>query len=418
MNGRILSRPFLGRERQSAFCLSFLGAAAIHVLAPFSFLPFFPAAALILICVLFRPKAFRVLLFAAAGFILAGISFASAPLWEKAGEAIGNSVFADGVVWLRERFSEAFGALEEGPLFRAILLGGSKTLSAETAEAFRVTGTRHLLALSGVHVSVVLGFFSLFPAGRRKNLLLSLSALGYLVLAGFTVSVTRSVLMALFTYLGAWARQKNDPVNALFLSAVVFLFFDPGALTEAGFLLTFFATLGILVFARPVLSLFTRVLSANARTVEKTLLLRLALRIAGAFVVTLAAQTAVFPVTVLCFREVSCFSPLYNLFLVPFLTLLLAAGILYLLCFEIGIGAPFGAAADLLAKGFLAAVRFFAGAGGYFTVSGTAALAGAVSFAVFLAAFLLLLRRRAVFFPFLLPASLLALFLWSLVFPV
>ncbi len=148
---------------------------------------------------------------------------------------------------------------ETAALLAATLLGARASIGRERRETFRRTGTVHLLAISGVHMSILAGLAWLLLApvaihgtpSRRAALCLAV-VVAYLVIVGPRPSAVRAAIMV-GVYLGARAIGRPvDPLQALATAAVVILAADPGALGDAGFQLSFAATGALLVAARVV----------------------------------------------------------------------------------------------------------------------------------------------------------------------
>lgn len=140
----------------------------------------------------------------------------------------------------------------ESAVLSAVCFGECAYLDAATVEAFRVSGLSHLLVVSGLHVSVVaLALRRLFRRfGRHAACLLSLCGVwwfGWLV--GFSPSVLRAATMCSVWLIGRWLFCRADGLNTLGFAAVVVLAWEPYALWDGGFQLSFAATFGVLLLA-------------------------------------------------------------------------------------------------------------------------------------------------------------------------
>ena len=138
----------------------------------------------------------------------------------------------------------------------AILLGNKKDLPITVRRDFTRAGASHILALSGMHMSILMGFLLFllkrFSVNRKLiAVILSVCALFYLFLTGMQISAARSVIMLLFVYLSWLSKKLPDPLTSLSLSGVILIFIMPGTVVDAGFWMSFAATLGILVYTRP-----------------------------------------------------------------------------------------------------------------------------------------------------------------------
>jgi len=164
--------------------------------------------------------------------------------------------------YLSDILTENVGG-EEGNLSSALLLGNKHLLSSQSERDFRRVGASHVLALSGMHMSIIMGFalFILRPFFRNRSLLLvilSVFAVFYLVLTGFSVSATRSVIMLLMVYIAFIVSGVPDSLTALSFAGFLIVWLSPGAIHDAGFWLSFSATFGILVFVSALNQLFQK----------------------------------------------------------------------------------------------------------------------------------------------------------------
>ena len=175
--------------------------------------------------------------------------------------APGEGGFAASVHVLRSRLAESLEASMPEPaagLAAAMLLGLRSGVSAETSDAFRGAGLAHLLAISGMHVGIVLGLAMLASRallGRRRGLYLVAPFLlvwAYVLLAGAPPSAVRAALMASAFLLALAAGRLPTAVNALGLAAFVMLLVEPRTLWDRSFQLSFSAMAGVLFIGLPV----------------------------------------------------------------------------------------------------------------------------------------------------------------------
>lgn len=143
---------------------------------------------------------------------------------------------------------------DNGGFMAAALTGDKDLLSPKAYGALSQTGMLHIVAVSGLHVSIFVSFVLFFlQKVRRLRLRLALSILSLLVIflfAGFTPSVCRAVIMNGVLFLHQGISIGSDPFNRLGISAIVILLVSPYAVWSLSFQLSFAAALGILLFAK------------------------------------------------------------------------------------------------------------------------------------------------------------------------
>ena len=155
---------------------------------------------------------------------------------------------------------------EEGGLCAALLLGNRTWLSDTTALAFRRAGISHLLALSGLHVSILIafleGFLRWLRAPRKlRAILIPLAALGYLLLTGCAVSTCRAVLMVCVLYLALLGGSRYDAFTALSTILALILLVHPWSVCDLSLWMSFLSAASIVIFS-PAL---TEALQRNRR---------------------------------------------------------------------------------------------------------------------------------------------------------
>lgn len=144
---------------------------------------------------------------------------------------------------------------EEASLARALILGDKSKLSGETRQSFGNAGAMHVLAISGLHVGIIMYLlFFLLERGHRwisRRLAVIITLLFLWVFAGVTgwsPSVLRATLMFSLLLLGQQWTRSGSPMNTLFFSALVLLLINPLLLFNIGFQLSYAAILGIFLY--------------------------------------------------------------------------------------------------------------------------------------------------------------------------
>lgn len=224
---------------------------------------------------------------------------------------------------LRGRFQEIFSlcADSDAPLFDALLLGDKSLLSEETRAKYQLSGILHLLAISGLHVSLMgmgvglllqgLGV-GLFP----RSALGLLFVLGFGILTGSSVSTLRAVTAYVMATGAKAAGRSSDPPTTLSLTAALLVFEAPAYLYSASFLLSFGAVLSLVFLAPAFLAPLGRVLPKNRA------LAWLFTSLAGSCLTSLGTL----PIVLHFYGEVSLAGCFLNLVVLPTAGLVLACG--------------------------------------------------------------------------------------------
>ena len=137
----------------------------------------------------------------------------------------------------------------------ALLLGDRENLSAETVENFSVSGAAHFLAISGLHLAIIvsIAYFVLRLLAvpyRAQRVVLLLLVIFYAAMIGFRPPITRASIMIVVFLLGQLLGRRSDTLNTLALAAIVILLWDPQQIFAVGFQLSFAAVFSIVVFTR------------------------------------------------------------------------------------------------------------------------------------------------------------------------
>ncbi|MBI4239821.1 ComEC/Rec2 family competence protein [Candidatus Uhrbacteria bacterium] len=210
-------------------------------------------------------------------------------------------------------------SIERAAFLSGAVLGINDDFSKEFLQELSLSGTRHLTAVSGQHISIifaiVIAVCSSFLSRRSTFVATCLFVLLFAGLAGFQASVIRAALMGMIAgYAGVMGRMYA-PHNAIALAVVFLLLFNPKILVyDIGFQLSFLAVLGIIYGMPLVRSLF--------RMQEGTGLLGWK----DSFLVTLCAQLATAPLLMTFFQNFSFTSIIANVLILGVIPLIMVLG--------------------------------------------------------------------------------------------
>ena len=225
----------------------------------------------------------------------------------------------------------------------ALLLGDRSGLSDEARRDFSRTGVAHLLAISGLHVTLLFGLLEgllrLFRTPKKiRALLLSVCALGYLILLGFPPSATRATVMLGVTYLSYLLSTRADPLTSLGLAGALIIAVTPWAVADAGFWMSFLATLG-LVTLMPLVGEWLNRPSRREVSPLWTVLRHGLVKFASALLVGWVAMSFTLSIVAAVMGEMGILSPVATILLTPFCAAILLLSLLALPFMGTSVGA-------------------------------------------------------------------------------
>ena len=228
-------------------------------------------------------------------------------------------------------------------VYVAMLLGRKIELSKAQIERYRMTGTMHFFAISGLHIgviaTVIAQFLLLIRVPRAVAPWIGLPLLYlYVEITGGSPSAIRAFLMAAFFWSSFACQRQRSPFSALMCSAILVLIIDPNQLWSLGFQLSYTVVLSILLFGLPLHQVLTRRCQPyqwlpehdwNARqracawSLDKVLLL---------FAISFSAWLASTPLSAGLFEFVAPGAILLNMLLVYLVAIVISGGVISLAC--------------------------------------------------------------------------------------
>ncbi|MCY3969402.1 MAG: DNA internalization-related competence protein ComEC/Rec2 [Acidobacteria bacterium] len=249
-----------------------------------------------------------------------GLNVKSRRLLHGMGEEPGP--FLRTVVGLRQRLLEPVmssgrpGAI----LAQALVFGDGRRVPPDLRTGLRRAGLSHLLAVSGLHVGLILGGLW-WLLGGLSNRLTAVCGASVLLLYGCLVgprpSLLRAAVMALLVILAVAIERPPQALNSLCAALILILSFNPGAAFDLGFQLSFLATAGILLLTPRLLERWRRKATGPAG------------HLAAGLAVTVAAQLATLPVTAVRIGVLTPLAPVLNLLFVPWTALTLGVSLMW-----------------------------------------------------------------------------------------
>lgn len=251
-------------------------------------------------------------------------------------------------VWARELgrgLERCFSKETAGFLF-ALTTGHREKLSDSLENALTVTGLRHMVAASGLHVHLLFSALCLLPGNRRRRGLLLLPLLlAFAAVAGFTPSICRAALMEGILLLGPLFDREADGLTSLSFALALLLAQNPYAAASVSLQLSFAAMFGLLT-----------VCPALQKRMECSKDHPFFGKLRDSLIVTLGANVFTLPLVLYYFGTVSLLAPLSNLVVLWLLPLLLPLALLCgvggWLCLPVGLALawPIGLLTELVLK--------------------------------------------------------------------
>lgn len=213
---------------------------------------------------------------------------------------------------------------DEAAAARGILLGGSSFMTAAEHAQYAKSGLLHLFAVSGLHVTILVGMIGKLIRTEHKALsigVLSLVLLFLCAVTGFSASVLRAAFVLIALHVCNLNERKADMPSVLCFAMAMTLLFEPFAYKAVGFQLSFAAMLGMVLFAK-------RFGKPLPKSVQNTLIVR---TLSGA----LAATVGMLPLMAYYFQTLAWISVPLSIVLIPTMPILLLFGFFSVLLYGV-----------------------------------------------------------------------------------
>lgn len=198
---------------------------------------------------------------------------------------------------------------------QALLVGKRDNLFADTAlnASLSASGIVHIVSISGMHVSFLMGFLALMVKNNRLFPIIGIPVLFlFMAMTGFTPSVTRAGIMQIFLICAPIFRRERDSITSLSAALIVLMFLNPYSIASIGLQLSFTATVGIIVITPRINSGVSDLLRTNKINKNKYIKAIITF-ITSSLATTIGALILTVPLTAIHFGYVSLIAPLSNL---------------------------------------------------------------------------------------------------------
>ena len=234
--------------------------------------------------------------------------------------------------YLCERTVDILGR-DAGGFCSALVLGNRAYVSSGIRLDFSRIGISHILALSGLHLSILSQTLDFLLRGflkkKYRNIVLMISCIAFAFFTGLSASVIRAAIMLCAIFIADIAGEENDSLTSLFAAGALIILFDPASVYDVGFWLSVSATLGIILVRPAAYSLFYKWQKPRKNKAMRALYV-ICQYFYGILSMSLAAFFFTLPITYFAFGEVSVIGILSNLIFLPLVTVLLVLCIFFI----------------------------------------------------------------------------------------
>ncbi len=208
---------------------------------------------------------------------------------------------------------------EEGELLSSMLAGEKDVLSPSIKYLFQEIGVSHILAVSGTHLmllSAILIYILSKVAVKKyiKFALVETFVLTFVMFTGASMSTIRAGIMITILMLGDLFNKKSDPLTSISVAGLLILVFNPYAVRDPSFLLSFLGVFSVVIIAPKI----CKKIPVNLR------------KILSPIIVSLTITVVTFPILLLYFDRVSIIQPLSNVIITPLCVIGLAFGFIFI----------------------------------------------------------------------------------------
>ncbi len=204
---------------------------------------------------------------------------------------------------------------ENSGLAFSSIFGDKTNLSSDVKDSFRDSGVSHLLAVSGLHVGLIVSALLFLFKKLKMNDIVQLIVLMailifYAYLCNFSISIVRATIMTFCLLLAPIVYSEYDIISAISFAGIITLLLNPLEVYDAGWLMSFGCVFGIAMFAQPLTSFFYKLKFG---------------KLASSVAVSLSTQITILLIMVMYYNNIQILSLVANIFLIPLFTIAFTA---------------------------------------------------------------------------------------------
>ena len=243
---------------------------------------------------------------------------------------------------------------DAGDFISALLLGDKSELSATITRDFKRAGLSHVVAISGMHLSIMMLIFEILLKKLKisKNIrggIVIFIAFIYLGITGFLLSTVRAFIMALFVYLSYLLNVDNDMLTSLLFAVFTILLISPWAVYDIGMWLSFLSILGIFIASYFINTINNAIYKKYKHVKNKPKArIKILMYFVSSILITLLVNFCICFISWLFFNEISLISIITNIIITPIASVLLFLSAAFMILKLIKIGFLVGILSNLI----------------------------------------------------------------------
>ncbi len=233
----------------------------------------------------------------------------------------------------------------------ALTTGDKSLLDYSQRQLFSLTGTAHVLAISGLHVGLI-ALFVLVLTGLIMNpwikfAIFTIAIIAFVLITNVQPSAMRAGAMIIVYRMTTLFQRKISPVNAISLVVIIFIIASPEIILSVGFQMSVAAILGISLMFAPISKQLKTIIKMTNIVNTKNAVVRY---IITSLSLSIAASIIISPIVAIYYHTFSIISPLANLIIIPLMSLSLAYSMLAIFAstFSMAVASIFATASQFL----------------------------------------------------------------------